>query len=534
MNFITNATYGTGGGIAFNAQIAGSTVGGVFVPGPDTNAVHDIPFVNDVPGSNRQTKFSTAVRVEHDFDFATLESVSSYNYIDDQYQAQGLPYADQSNPLNDFVVDGVDFGAAFGDTTQKWQNRNKAFIQELRLTSSDDAARIRWQVGAYFQEGTLRRVNLNGINTGGGIVNSLFPSGPGSTNPTLNYDRSRFGVTNFSPFGNVQVDITDDLQLTLAGRYEIERRNVRTLTEDIPNLVAGLPTYNQCVINTGRAASDCNDAQTFKQFQPKVTLAYTLPDELGSVYASWGQGFKSGGFNLIGSRDILVAAAEGIGADASSVFVTDAFAKETTNAYELGFKLRFWDQRVSFNGAIFRTDVDDAQQFEFFPVGNIQAVSRIDKQRIEGIEFDIQVTPTDWLNLFAAVGITDAKIRRLEAAPAFEGNRVPYIENHNVVVGYQVNYPINNSDLEFVQRTEYKRFGNVWYDASNLAGSRRDPVDLIDARIGVSSEFWDATLWVRNLTNEKYASESVPLLAFLNVPYRAPTRSYGIEARVRF
>ncbi|NNL99377.1 MAG: TonB-dependent receptor plug domain-containing protein, partial [Gammaproteobacteria bacterium] len=45
-NFIVGGSHGEGGAIAFNAQIADTVVGGVYVPGPNTNAVHDIPFVN--------------------------------------------------------------------------------------------------------------------------------------------------------------------------------------------------------------------------------------------------------------------------------------------------------------------------------------------------------------------------------------------------------------------------------------------------------------------------------------------------------
>ena len=44
-DFIIGGSSGTGGAIAFNAQIAGTTTGGYFIAGPDTNDVHSIPFV---------------------------------------------------------------------------------------------------------------------------------------------------------------------------------------------------------------------------------------------------------------------------------------------------------------------------------------------------------------------------------------------------------------------------------------------------------------------------------------------------------
>lgn len=528
-DFNIGASHGTGGAIAFNAQIAGTTVGGVFIPGPDTNSVHDIPFVNDTPGINIQDKHNGSLRIVHEMNDVTLESVSSYSSIKDNYQAKGLPYADYSNPLNDFGV----FEAVFGDLTQKWRDQNRAFTQEFRVSSADQEARLTWQVGVYFQDARKVRTNINGLFTGGGISPSLLPSPAGSTNPSVNYDKTKFGVTNYSPFGNIQYDITDDLHINIAARYETEERDVETRTPDGVNTVTGEPTYNQCVLRTGRAAADCNDETTFHQFQPKVTLSYTFPDDTGNIYASWGKGFKSGGFNTIGVRDLLIAGAIAAGGDPSLIFVTDSYDKETTDAYEIGFKSRFMDGRLSINGAVFRTDVTDAQQFEFFPVGSIQAVSRIDKQKVEGFEIDASFAPTDYVTLFAGYGYTDAKITELQAQPLFEGNRVPYIEKDNLLVGAQFDAPIN-SQLDFVGRVEYTRRGSIWYDSSNLPGSRRDPVDLINARVGIAAEDWTLSLWGRNLNNEKYASESVPLLSILNVPFKAPTRSYGLEVRYNF
>ncbi|NKB42751.1 MAG: TonB-dependent receptor [Alphaproteobacteria bacterium] len=528
-DFVLGGSHGTGGAIAFNAQIAGTTVGGVFIPGPDTNNVHPIPFVNDTPGINIQDKVNSSLRIIHEMDGMTLESVSSFSSIKDNYQAKGLPYADYTIPSNDFGV----FEFVFGDLTQKWRDQNRAFTQEFRLSSNDDTARVRWQAGAYFQKARKIRTNINGLFTGGGISPSLLPSPIGSANPSVNYDKTKFGVTNYSPFGNIQFDITEDLQLDLAARYETEERDVETRTAPGANTVTGDATYNQCVLRTGRDPADCFDETTFHQFQPKVTLSYSLPDDTGSVYATWGKGFKSGGFNTIGVRDLLIDGAIAAGGDPSLIFTQDSYDKETTNAYEIGFKARMMDGRLALNGAVFKTDVTDAQQFEFFPVGSIQAVSRIDKQKVEGFEFDANMAVTENLTLFAGYGYVDAKITELVAQPLFEGNRVPYIEKDNLLVGAQFNAPVSG-DIEVVGRVEYKRRGSIWYDSSNLPGSRRDPIELIDARIGLATDEWSLTLWGRNLNNEKYASESVPLLSILNVPFKAPTRSYGLEARYNF
>src|SRR3546814_15071804 len=71
----------------------------------------------------------------------------------------------------------------------------------------------------------------------------------------------------------------------------------------------------------------CSSSRTFHQFEPKASLSYDLSSD-ASVYASFGKGFKSGGFNPIGSREALINAAAGVGLPASSVYVQDGYRSE--------------------------------------------------------------------------------------------------------------------------------------------------------------------------------------------------------------
>ncbi|RME63356.1 MAG: TonB-dependent receptor, partial [Alphaproteobacteria bacterium] len=540
-----------GGAIAANAQVAGTTVGGVVVPGIDTNFT-DIPYVADVPGDNKQSKFNASLKADWQLGFGSLTSVTAWNHITDNYQAKNFPYAAFADPRNAFGI----FAVVFGDRTQKFRIGNRAFTQELRLTSPDDQ-RVRWQAGFYFLDANRRfttEQGLNGrpqLNPDGSLVPplSLNPDGSlnrtlvgggailptrgidaiDSINPTDNFDDNAFGFTNYAPFGNVQVDITPDLELNAAVRYDIEERSIRTLTPDLPNPVTGADSFNLCVLNTGRAPGDCREKEKFKQVQPKVTLTYKAED-VATVFASYGRSFKSGGFNPIGTRAVLLASP---GADPNNIFVQDAYEKEVADAFELGFKTRLAGGRAVLNGALFYTDVSNAQQFEFFPNAGIQAVSSIDKVEIKGFELDGNVRVHDSVTLFAGGGYIDAEIKTLLAAPQFEGNRAPFTYNYNIFAGTQVVHPIAEH-LDFLFRLQYNRTGTIWYDAANLAGTRRDPVDLVDGRIGIAGEDWELALWGRNITNEKYNAEAVPLLAIINAVFKAPTRSWGVQAKLRF
>jgi iron complex outermembrane receptor protein len=577
VDFRVNGSRLIGGAIAFNSQVVGSTVGGVPVTQISTNDT-SLPYTNDVPGRNRQDKFSTSLKIDHEFGGGvTLTSVSSYNLITDNYQAKNYPYGGWNFPGNEFVSDvlspglDLDILAAFGDNTQKFRIANKAFIQEVRLTSPGDQ-RLRWQVGAYFLTSKRNFTTEQGLNGqlprdpggvfltpftgaipgapgvpaapvtrniigGGSILPTLGIDGPDTNNPTLNYDRNAYTARNFAPFGNVQFDITDQLELQAALRYDIERRTVRTETPNIDNpffgIAPGAPaaTYNLCVATTGRTADACREKRTFKQFQPKATLTYKFPSGNGSVYAGYGKSFKSGGFNPIGTRATLVV---GI----PDILVQDSYDKEVADSYEIGFKSQLFDRRVSFNGAVFYTEVSNTQQFEFFPTGGIQAISQIKKARIQGFEFDINARVTDTLTLFGGYGLADTKITDIDSTnpadrDAIIGNRIPFAANYNITAGGQLVQPISDS-INVLARADYTRSGSIWYDQRNQPNTRRDPIDLVNARFGLQHDRWELSIWSKNLFDKSYNSDAVVILPVAHAVYRAPDRSFGIEGKVKF
>jgi iron complex outermembrane receptor protein len=565
VDFRINGSRLLGGAIAFNSQVVGTTVGGVLIEGISTDDT-SLPYTNDVPGRNRQDKFSTSLKIDHDFGFATLTSVSSYNMITDNYQAKNYPYGAWNFAGNDWVsgaLGGIDALILFGDNTQKFRISNRAFIQELRLTSNDDGA-FRWQVGAFFLKSKRRFTTEQGLNGrlprdgdgdflppfsslapdatrniigGGSILPTLGIDGPDTNNPTLNYDDNQYRARNFAPFANFQYDISEQIEFQGALRYDIERRSVRTLTPDIANpffgVAAGAPqaTYNLCVATTGRTADQCRENRTFKQLQPKATLTYKFPNRNGSIYAGYGKSFKSGGYNPIGTRATLLV---GI----PNILVQDSYDKEVADSFEVGFKAQLFDRRVSINGAAYYTEVSNAQQFEFFPTGGIQAVSQIKKTRIQGFEFDINARVTDTLTIFGGYGLADSKITDIDSQDpadraAILGNRVPFAANYNASAGFQLVQPISDT-LDFQLRGDYTRTGSIWYDQRNLANTKRSPVDLVNARMGIANESWELALWSKNLFDKDYNADAVVILPIAHAVYRAPGRSFGVEGRVKF
>lgn len=514
-DFRVSGTHSEGGALNYNTQLVGLPIGGVPVPVLDTNQT-DLPYVSNVISRNVQKRASASLKVDYETSIGTFTSVTAYSKLNDVYGGDGIPYI-------------PDTGAP-GAFTQKYGLKNSAFTQEARFSSKSDS-RIRWMVGAYYLRANSSNRNINGQDLAGAILPGFAINGAGTSNPTMTASNSEQRTENFAPFANIQFDLLPQLTVDIAGRYDTERRRRREVEPDVPSPVTGV-SLNQCVAVLSIPASQCVASTKFSKFQPKASLTYKVPS-LGSVYVTYGEGFKSGGVNPIGTRQVLINGAASIGLPASSVFVRDVFGPETSKSIEAGFKSQFFNRRLSINGSIFQTDIKNSQQFEFFPSGGIQAISTIDKIRIKGIEGDFRAQLTDSLQVYGGAGYLDAKVEKFAANPAFEGNRAPLSTKYNINLGAQGTFRLSDR-WQLLPRIDYTRYGPIWYDVQNTPGTRRNPIDLVDARIGLESDNIQIALWARNLTNTHYNTEAVPLLGFFQVVYKGLPRSFGAELRYSF
>jgi iron complex outermembrane receptor protein len=572
-----NLQNANGGTYPYLPQIAtsvpapnGTLVGGKRITQIDTNNV-DIPIVTDVRSQLRQNIFSSAVKADYDFGGVILTSVTSWTKITQVSGGANFPYGNPADVNTNFGG----FSAVFGDQTQNNHDEFRQFDQELRL-SSDGDGRIRWQVGAEFLWTEWRRyrnVALNGripagqdlrvgsasgyngytagqrtlIGGGSVLPDPRILYGVDSPYATRIYFEDDKGGHNIAPFANVQIDITDKLELGLAGRYDIEQRYITSQGTDALSPFTG-GSFNQCVRVLGLTLAQCTKgfSQTFRQFSPKVNLTYKI-DNFGSVYASWGKGFKTGGYNNIGVRELIVGSRittlrannPNLSLDdartqaEAQIFTRDSFDKEVATSYELGLKGELFDRRLSFTAAVFRTDLQNIQQYRFDPPTAAAVIDSADKGRITGFEFDFQARLTDTFSVFGGYGNIDAKLTEFRANPALVGNRLPNVARSNTVLGAQLNQPVTDK-IDVDARVEWNRTGSMWFDIQNTANTVRNPVDLVNTRLGISTEQLSVSVWSRNLFNKKYATEAVVLTPGLNVLAQAFTRQVGIEARYKF
>jgi iron complex outermembrane receptor protein len=563
---------------------------------------HRFQFNPNVKHFNDQDSLEFSVKADYDLGWADLTAWGLYSDIDNSFGADGTSGAFQFFFSDPRCIDSVAALAGFPlappqlisgtpatsilgaytptscDGTQYQERNQEDYSFEVRLASKADQ-RLRWLGGLYYLN-IDREVGVNtGLDTGAGIVESLFTTDP--ANPTQQLVHDDFDTDVYAVFGQLAYDITEDIEASLAVRYDREEREVHNLVPAsattafidtcIDNLF-GDPTPGADPINPGLCPSGTpipDKDETWDQVEPKLAFTWDVLDNL-TAYASAGMGFKSGGFNSQGSSatiDGFINGAVVVGttpgatgcADVvanggfSCVNVEDQFDEETSWSYEAGAKGSWGENRWRGEIAVFHTDVDDMQFFEFFvgPFGLLRVVSNIDEVSIDGIEATVNWLATDWLELYAGYAVTDSEIEKNVARPDTVGNESPYTPDWTGNFGGRMTYPLND-DIEFIYSMDFSLVGETWFHPvqeqerptlftlfgfgnGEYSVARRDDYTIVNARIGVQGDNWSVVLFGKNVFDDDYVEEVIPAPEFGGSFIHAGTKDrFGLEATYRF
>ncbi len=592
----------TGASINFNAafQIPGFAA---LNPAFDENVNdHNFRYYSNIRPTNTQDTFEASAKIEHEFETMRLTAWGLYSSVVQQLTADGTS-ADfgryiftpgtsaaataASNacfastaaltgyPLNaptflgstpvPFIFSGGT-GSTFGayspttcDGTQYQRRSQQDFSAEVRLASTGEGP-ISWSVGAYYLN-LIRRTGVSlGADLGQGVTPQLY-NPPGSSNPTSQLFSDRFHTTVYAGFGTLDWKVTPRLKLGTALRYDIEDRATNNLVPFVTDPITGGP------INPGQAGGPIPpQQQTFRQFEPKVTISYKLLDE-ALLYADWGVGFKSGGFNNQGSAAIVNANFNnGVtpGTIDAGVTINDRYRKERSSAFEAGVKGSILDGRISYDLAGYFTHIRDMQFFEFFvgSFGLLRVVSNIDAVDVYGGELNLSARIIDGWTVFGSGNLTGSEIKKNSSRPDTVGNKSPYTPDYTLNLGTQIVQPINDR-LKGVVRLDYRLTGPTWFHTvqnqtkptlfsgllplsdfaflppsvgdANYAATQRAAFGIFNLRVGVEGRNWTLTAFANNLTDKRYLNEVIPAIEF-GGSFISPgqRRIIGVEAGMKF
>jgi iron complex outermembrane receptor protein len=247
-----------------------------------------------------------------------------------------------------------------------------------------------------------------------------------------------------------------------------------------------------------------------------------MPNENWTFYGGWSRGFRSGGFNQTGVGDVAIA--NGVQG------VNDLFEAEVADTYEIGFKSQFLDHRLLLDADVFHTDSTNGYFFVYIAADSTQNLGNLDAT-YKGVEVSLTARPTDRLELYAAYGYTDSRITNM-ADPSVIGNEAPLVSRDTINLGIQYRQPLSDG-LSTTMRVDYNQIGRTWWEPYNITS--RDPVSLVDARIGLQGGKWALTAWSKNLTDTKYNAEFSPgNVGGAGFLWRALPRRYGLNFDYHF
>ncbi len=435
--------------------------GGAFLPFPPDADANDtsIPVQAAVNTESLRRLTDVSLKVDYDTSVGTISSVTSWSKV--------------------FLTLWEQLGHGIPDPTLgAVQDRtSKAISEDLRVTSRSDQ-RFRYVFGAYY------------LKSKPSILTDLYLLDP-QFEPTVQIPIALTNNTNdaYAVYGHINYDILDNLELTLALRYDKQEVTQIDLLRN----------------------SNKTDV-SYDAFQPKVSLAYKVtPDTL--LYATYSEGFRSGGIN------------------APQPLVPLIYEAEETKNIEGGIKTTLFDGKLRFNAAGFYTD--DTNQAVFIYDSGLQGITTIPSSEFYGVELDATLDVSEELMLIGSFGWNNSKIKDFDGTSLYVGNNMPLTYKYSYNLSAQYELPFDNFSV--ISRIDYSRRQGLYWHADNV--HKQSPVDLVNARIAVQFESFEIAAYMQNLFNEKYIEEFCAI-AFCggttHLGWSSQPREYGVTARYSF
>ena len=490
MAFIHNVTVAAPGpGIPCAAT---DTAGNGVTSNPSAPNCYDDRYIG-ADGSNEGTApafsetdvFGASVNLQYAFnDSITLKSITALRELDSEFARDG-----------DHSPQRI---SQFYDDLQQDQ-----FSQEFQLLGSHQ--QVNWIVGLYYftEDGSNENIldfTVSNFRSGGAFDNEAWAA-----------------------FAQMTYDLTDQLQLSIGGRYTEEEKSFRPDQIIFTNYFAGIsqivPPGNPLAaldapfLQAGERILPFIEKQiNIDEFTPMMNLAFNPTDDI-MLYFSYSEGFKSGGF----TQRVFPPVVAGFTAPPGTpdIDLIPTFAPEFVEVLELGFKTSLLDNTVRINGALFQTDYTDLQVQVFNSVAPV--TQNIGTAGIDGFELEVMAAPGGGWFFESSLAFTDAGYEDIDTGITLIGENFDFerVPETTASLGVSKEFVLTNSGV-LTLRADWSYRSETFNDAYNTRLLATDSFDLIDASVRWenSAADWTIVLSGRNITNEKYLESGVYGTAF--------------------
>lgn len=510
------------------------------------------------PGTDRIT--IPSLTVEGDLGVADLTVVGSRYDRDFAVIQDGtidtVPYLVSLFPAGSAVATGLAaLKGVFGQTT----HQSQATV-EARLASKPYAAGtglpLSWLAGAFYLNDTTE---LTGTHPVVGIFklfkqlglnindpNVFFRSFPGAWTAS---DSSFYGHRVYHPsqravFGELTYHVRDNVRITVGLRYESAKE---TFERDAnyyvsfcgrpPDLLGNPP---MCPLQFDPPTA------SFSATTPRAVVSWDL-DESKLVYVSAAKGYREGSFNRpIPIRGQQVEDLQNLGlCDGTpsncAAAIPTAFKPDSLWSYEVGGKLRGFENRLSVDASVYYLKWNDTQQDIVLAVSGYDFESNVGHVESCGVELDVQARPTRSLTLRLAGGYNHATFS--DDVPLLgsnngglnvtKGTKVPGVPDYNALLG--VDYTITFSgNLDGFVRGDVRVVGRSRGTFVLGAPDYYRPAYVTsDASVGLAFGAFEVSLFAKNLNDNRTVLQR-PDINSLSEAYTMRPRTVGLAFNYHF
>ena len=438
-------------------------------------------------------------------DHLKLVAITGYRRFSDQYGFD-LDLTDVGGGIGTgFAPNPMNYPIEFYEEPNEHVENYDYWSQEVRANYTTD--RVDIVSGVYYQDYDEHRVLRTTFRFAGPFVGQ--PAGQQFISDSLTL--SQIKDQTAAAFGDATVTIVPTVKLFGGLRYTYEnlsvdynRRNWLIPNSDF-NPITGAdlvaPTGGLVFTNSERTDNNLSGRAGI-QWEPTPSLDY---------YASYNRGYKGAAAN-VGSSTASAAAA--------------VVAPEIASSYEIGAKQRFYDDRLAVDLSLYDQTIQNVQQTVVVP-GTV-AVALINAGALKTKGFDLNATalPIPGLTLEAGLVYNDARYAgnfRFACGPsAIPGVGNCAANNTHTLNGTQAigapewkivtsaTYVRDLDDgLQMTARIAYNWRSSVQQTLLDDPLTQEPAYGILDASLGLGApaKHWQATLFVKNLTNQFYYAD---------------------------
>ena len=355
-----------------------------------------------------------------------------------------------------------------------------------------------------------------------GVINNASPgwfsAGP-YCEPVIFFNDIKRTDDQKGVFASLNIALSDTSELTLGARwYDIQVDFEGSANSSFYNGF-GAPDTQQFGSNLSAQYAPGNangypDKAKTDGVIGKVTYSWN-PSEDVMYYATWSEGFRPGLLN----RPVGRTSPDG------SYTVPPAIDSDEITNYEFGWKTILKDGQLRFNGSVFMVDVAGLQTTVFDPsIVNLFFSDNAADAEIKGVEGDFTYyTNKEGLTVAGAFSVLDTKITKklvptndvivgtdLAFAPKFQGN-----------LRVKQERPLTNGMMSHIL-VQFTFSDESYSDIMEMNKAKQDSYKVLDLRVGISNDDWNAELYIDNVTDKRAAISNTFVFDRQRISYIRP------------